>query len=71
MWVGQCHHQLRFLKFYRRFKGGFSRPGARRVLFVFHLPKGLIVGPIVENSEDFRNAILTKIRSARFELLAF
>ena len=46
-------------------------PGAREVLFVFYLPKGLIVGSIAENSADFRNAILTKIRSARFELLAF
>ena len=46
-------------------------PGAREVLFVSYLPKGLIVGSIAENSADFRNAILTKIRSARFELLAF
>ena len=53
------------------YENGTFSPGAREVLFVFYLPKGLIVGSIVENSADFRNAILTKIRSARFELLAF
>ena len=46
-------------------------PRARKVLFVFWGPKGLIVVSIVKFSQEFKNVTLTKIRLSVFSQIYY